>query len=202
MNNKKKNKISFIIIVILIIIIILLLLTFFGYVKNYNIGKPTGNVDVFSIDCNCIFDDNTSIPVFGENNKGILIYKSSLNIFTNPAFGMRNIIAPESTNVYDFIIFNNNPQDIEYSFDVEERNEYNVNMKYRLKLNGEYIIGNDKEWVRAGELMRDFETLVKAGSDKYSLEWKWFSASNDTSIGEIDDASYGLDISISFRYDN
>lgn len=36
-------------------------------------------------------------------------------------------------------------------------------------------------------------------NDKYSLEWKWFSADNDTAIGKIDDATYGLNISIKFK---
>ena len=114
MSNDKKdnnNKIYYIIIVILIIIIITLLFAFFGYISSFDKRKPTGNIDIFSIDCDCIFDDMDSIPSFGEDDDivsdegKVWLYKSSLNIFSNPAFEMDNIIAPESSNIYEFIVY-------------------------------------------------------------------------------------------------
>ena len=186
MEIKGKNILFTIVILILIVLNFLLL-----YLLKNDIGKieyqtPTGNIDVFHIDCDCkdtektetVFGDNSvgekleSNPIYNEDGS-ILIndengnwnYQNKLKIFENPAFEMKELIAPGSTNVYQFVIYNNADNKMEYAFKMSEINDNRINMKYRLKLNGEYIIGNDKTWVTAEKLHKEglFDPIHKKG---------------------------------------
>ena len=58
MYNKNEKKINNTIIVLFIIILILLYLLIqkFGYIQHYTPSVPTGNVDIFEIDCPCCND--------------------------------------------------------------------------------------------------------------------------------------------------
>ena len=82
-----------------------------------------------------------------------------------------------------------------------EVSEYKVNLKYRLKRNGEYVIGNESNWVSASELTTAFTKLNKGGSDNYSLDWKWFDEDNtlDTIAGENMTSEYKLNIRFYFE---
>ena len=52
--NKEKNKIVCMSLLILIIILLYLLIKRFGYIENHSPLVPTGNIDVFEIDCDCL----------------------------------------------------------------------------------------------------------------------------------------------------
>jgi hypothetical protein len=65
-------------------------------------------------------------------------------------------------------------------------------MKYKLKKNGEYIIG---EYVSYDELNLSNMVITSGVSDTYLLEWKWVSSSNDNEIGK-NGATYGLQINV------
>ena len=57
MNERKKDKLFWLIILLLLIIIVLLLFfTKFGKIENKYL-VPTGNVDIFNIDIDCICND-------------------------------------------------------------------------------------------------------------------------------------------------
>ena len=77
----KKNKVFMFVLIFSMILIILvyLLILNFGYIKNHDALTPTGNVDIFDINCDCPKcdqkdnnneKDNSSNtkPVFGEND--------------------------------------------------------------------------------------------------------------------------------------
>lgn len=131
-----------------------------------------------------IYDDTS-----GEYNN-----TSKLNIFTNPAYKFKKVIAPTSSNVYQFVVRNNNIFDITYNLKMIEYNEHSINMKYKLKKDGVYVAGSNDSWVRYDDL--HLEGLYLSAKDKhvYQLEWKWFESSNDTYIGKIRD-TYSLNIS-------
>ncbi len=183
-NNKMTYAILIGIIILLIIIIILLLRNY----RNLQISKPTGNVEYFEVDCNC---NNSGLQVSDE----LLTWRAinKLNVFKNPVYKMEEIIAPGSSNSYSFVIKNNSDCDLTYSLTFLEKNEFEINMKYRLKKNDAYII---EDWVSGDELVSDEEVLKRGKDDKYVLEWKWFDHSNDTSIGAIEDSTYSLSIEI------
>lgn len=217
MDSKKNSKAYLYIIIIMLLIIIFLLFYMREYIGRIGYLTPTGNVDVFNIniDGNCKEEDCNQCNgehVFNENNDnsdnsdkteyiikdkdGNWIYQNELNIFSNPAYEFRNIIAPESSNVYQFILYNSNNNEIQYYINMEETNPYNINMMYKLKKNGSYIAGDKSNWVDVDELNTTLSSLHSKDTDSYSLEWKWVSSSNDNDIGKSNDAQYALKIKI------
>ena len=228
MEEEKKNNTKFWIIVMLLIIIILVLLFFrrFGKIENNLI--PTGNIDVFDIDirCNCIDKDkctNTDddgneivIPVFNPNtdkkvtgkvfaddNNGNYIYQQNLRIFTNSAFEYTNKIAPGVFNTYNFVVHNSTNTKLKYYIEMYEESEYSINLKYRLRRNNSYIIGNKDTWVSADKLKTEFNKINASTSDNYSLDWQWMyndgKDNDDTVAGENMTSTYKLNIRFYFE---
>ncbi len=223
-NNKNKNKIYWFIILILVIIIILLLIHGCENHGNDNYLMPTGNVDIFDIsvqdECNnhdCSEEDKKRIkeqyPIFNEetdkkkydqvfvdDKNGDYLVQEHLNVFNNAAFEYRNKIAPGVSNTYQFVAHNSTNMRLNYYFEMFEESEFHINMKYRLKKNNKYIIGDKNNWVNADELKTDFSLIEKRSHDKYSLEWKWFDDdANDTIIGENMNSFYKLSIRFYFE---
>ena len=190
---------------------------------------PTGNVDVFNINVSCqksetcpIIDinnqgqssQNNTYPtfnektdkdiigkVFVEDDGGNYIYQQNLNIFTNAAFEYTNMIAPGVSNTYEFKTKNTSNVDIKYYIEMYEESEYKVNLKYRLKKNGSYVIGNDSKWVTADELKTEFSKLNNGSTDSYALDWKWFDDDDelDNNAGENMTSEYKLNIRFYFE---
>jgi len=153
-------------------------------IKNYN--KQT--------------DRNVLGEVFVDDANGNYLYQERLNIFTNPAYKFTNKIAPGVSNVYHFVVHNSNNIDVKYYIQMYEESEYKINMKYRLKCEDEYVIGNDNTWVDSNDLITEFKNLKMGSSDSYSLEWKWFDDDkNDTIAGKNMDSEYNLNIRFFFE---
>ena len=108
---------------------------------------------------------------------------------------MQEKIAPESTNTYRFMIKNNSGIKIKYKLSFTENNQYNINMKYRLKNKNTYVVGNDSTLVSYNELAQNNIILSANDYNTYNLEWKWVSSENDTSKSNIKNA-YSLTIAI------
>lgn len=144
-----------------------------------------------------INETSDNLTVYDKNT----VYTSStpLEIFKNKSYYVKNdLIAPGSENSYQFVIRNNNDFAIEYSLRFEQDNPYNINMKYRLKQDGKYIVGDDKNWVTASELLQKEMVLANYSYNVYTLDWKWFESDNetDTKIGSNIEANYSLNINI------
>ena len=145
-------------------------------------------------------DKNILGKVFVDDKNGNYLYQERLNIFTNAAYKFTNKIAPGSSNVYHFVVHNSNNTNVKYYIQMYEESEYKVNMKYRLKCEGGYAIGNDKTWVSAKELTTKFKNINKGSSDSYSLEWKWFDDDkSDTIAGKNMNSEYKLNIRFFFE---
>ena len=110
-----------------------------------------------------------------------------------------DIIAPESNNTYQFIVKNSTKYNLKYNIEFVESNPYNINMKYKLKKNDEYIIDH---YVSASELNVSNIHLNTNSNDTYYLEWKWVSNTNDTEIGANPSSKYGLKINVKAESDN
>ena len=147
--------------------------------------------------------DNT-IPVDGDDNSedDKLIVKDKqitwdgekkANIFNNSMYYFSDVVAPESSNTYQFVVKNGTDYTLKYNINFVEDNQYHINMKYKLKKNDTYLINN---YVSYNELNISEMTLNANSNDTYYLEWKWVSSSNDTSIGKTPDAYYGLTIKV------
>ena len=118
---------------------------------------------------------------------------TSVDIFENPLYDRGKIIAPESKNTYRFDINNKTDYKMKYQIEFIETNPYNINMKYKLKKNGTYLID---QYSSASELnLANIEIEIN-NSDTYDLEWHWISSSNDTEIGKNKNSSYSLKIDV------
>lgn len=215
--SKKKFVIVVTLLLILFFIIIFLLLKYIGKI-NDNELIPTGNIDIFDINkcptCNCKdnnCDNNNETNINTSENKehddsyGVFAYDDevifnenvNLNIFKQTSYYVKkDRIAPNSYNSYQFVIRNSTDVFITYNLDFIEDNKYNINMKYRLKRNGSYVVGNEEEYVTAKELSQYNINLDINNYDVYMLDWKWFSSPNDTEIGSNIDSHYGLSIKL------
>lgn len=220
----RTKKIIAFIAVVVVILIILSMHSCINFDRVNNL-TPLGNIDIFDItidksccdkpDCECecvtpktkvrstvneeeeyVFNEEEMEGAHIFDQKGIYDNSTKLRIFTNPTYEFKNIIAPLSTNVYQFVVRNNNDFNITYNIKMEEENPYNINMKYRLKLNYSYVKGDEETWVTYEDLeLSGLELISNGGRDVYQLEWKWFESENDTYIGTSIDADYTLKIS-------
>ena len=221
---EKRTLIEIEILLILLVILIFIVIRCLGLIEHKSL-VPTGNIDIFDIiflPTTSAEEDATSngkqdgkqdgkAPIYKEDRKedvsvfdaegvysdGVYTDIRKLNIFTQTTYYIvNNKIAPTSENAYQFVIRNNSTFAINYDLIMLEDNPYDINMKYRLKLNGKYIIGNANKYVTANELERFNLKLNRNKYDTYTLEWKWFESDNDTKIGKSIDANYQLNIKI------
>ena len=218
MTQEEKNGVKFWAIIILLIIIILLLIFFVtpGYIENTTPATtnvetkiPTGNVDVFDIELKCVCDSKEPKEncvktkdnrVYVDDADGDFAYHKNLRIFTNAAFKYTNMIAPGVGNVYHFVVHNSTKLNLKYYIETEEESEYKINLKYRLKRNNKYILGDENNWITASELKTEFMDIAKGASDSYALEWKWFDDDSvDIIAGKNMDSLYKLGASFYFE---
>ena len=165
---------------------------------NINSNKPEKKNDL------PVFDEETDKNVIGKifvNDKnGDYVYQQNLNIFNNAAFNYTNKIAPGVSNTYEFKVNNTSKVDIKYYIEMYEQTEYNINLKYRLRRNGSYVVGSEDNWVSANELKTEFKNLKASNYDSFELDWKWFDDdTNDTNIGQNMTSEYKLNIRFYFE---
>ena len=85
---------------------------------------------------------------------------------------------------------------VKYYLEMNKECNYDLVLKYRLKRNGSYVLGDDSHWVKVEDLKTEFSNLNSGDTDKYILDWKWEYEdgrdSIDTYIGENMDDAYKL----------
>lgn len=117
-----------------------------------------------------------------------------LKIFNNNYFNGQNKIAPGLSGSYNFKVKNMSSKRMKYVINFYESNDYNINLKYKLKKNGEYIVS---DYVSANNLSSSKQSLGISESDIYTIEWKWVDSDNDTEIGEnAENVKYNLAIKV------
>jgi len=188
------NKIRIILIIIFLLLIVIMLthsLFVIGRINNI----PTGNIDIFYI-LGDTTSNNTNLNFYAGDKKSVWNSENVLNIFSNPAYKMRSIIAPESANSYEFYLVNNNNFALTYDIEFGERNLNDINMKYRLRKNGTYIAGSENTWVSYNKINFSGIKIDEYSNDKFFLDWKWFESNNDTHVGTNINSNYSLFIKI------
>ena len=137
-------------------------------------------------------------PDIPEEDQGKVVVKDSaltwetnseINIFNTSL--VNNKIAPESGSTYQFTINNNTEYDVKYKIIFIEANNYNINMKYKLRKNNSYVVS---EYSSLSALNLTDQLLDANKNDAFYLEWKWVSSDNDTEIGANLDSNYSLKI--------
>lgn len=149
-----------------------------------NTGENNTNEDETVYDMLEVYDDEFDTIKWNGSTK--------LNIFEN-SIAANGKIAPESHGTYEFDVRNSTDYKLKYDLSFAETNSDNINMKYKLKKNGTYVIS---DYVSYNELALSAQMLEVNTKDVYELEWKWFSSDNDTNIG-TNGASYSLQINLS-----
>ncbi len=141
--------------------------------------------------------------VYVDDDNGWYIYQRELKIFENAAFQYTNKIAPGVSNSYDFRVHNTTLKAINYSVVFEENSEYAINLRYRLRREGNYVVGSETEWVSASELASAMKYLSSNSTDNYTLDWEWpyegGTDDADTEAGESMTSEYRLGIKITFE---
>ena len=219
---QKQNLIYLIIILLLIILLVLfIIISKLGKIEHKE-AMPTGNVDIFDIIfgnvincqhcgthdgptashsiCSSCGNELLSDGFLVFDKKGTILKETMLNIFTHPSYYIVDgYIAPGSQNSYQFVVRNNNEFGIEYDLNMIEYNELNLNMKYKLKLNGNYIAGTKNKYVSANEIKCEDLPLTPYTYDVYTLEWKWIDADNDTDVGTNIHSHYKINLKLSAK---
>jgi hypothetical protein len=141
--------------------------------------------------------------VYADDANGRFVYQKDLDIFRNAAFEYTTKIAPGVSNSYDFKVHNTMKRGVRYNIVFAEDSEYAINLKYRLKEGGSYVVGSDSEWVSASELSSALTYLAGNSTDSYTLDWEWPYEGGvdaaDTEAGEKMTSEYSLGIKINFE---
>lgn len=142
--------------------------------------------------------------VYVDDKNGWYVYQRNLRVFENAAFEYTNKVAPGVSNSYDFKVHNETNNRIRYNVQFEEESEYPINLLYRLKREGNYIVGDETNWVSASELtVAAMKLLDSDGIDTYTLDWKWPYDGGvddaDTNAGKNMASEYSLGIKINFE---
>ena len=135
-------------------------------------------------------DDSNQVKVFDSD----VVWKDTteLKIFENSMYNLEGVIAPESSNTYEFIVKNSTSYNLKYNISFVETNPYHINMKYKLKKNDTYIVDH---YVSYDELNINEQLLNAKANDTFYLEWKWVSSDHDNEAG-TNNASYNLKIDV------
>ena len=161
--------------------------------------NQTNNNGVCTMNCD-IDDDGWPEKNIDINNDG----KCEINCYNNQGVCTKNcisgddkmqIIAPRSYGEYSYSVKNTTKKVIRYNISYAEDNVYNINLLYRVKRNGLYITG----WKKASEIKFNEMNLPSGKTDNYVLEWYWKDSENDTSIGELDAATYTITINVTAK---
>lgn len=180
MNNKYARRWRILLYAIILIFIILaLIVSYILNVFNMAIYNPyeTKVIDVSSEDKNWYKNEN-------------------INLFQNLNKNGEKIIFPGESGTYNFMVSNNSSQDIYYKFSMEDKNYQNINIKYRLKMNNIYIIGNENNWVSIDNMRLNNIYGLKDSKTIYTLEWKWENSDNDTQLTKEGLATYTVYVNI------
>ena len=204
MQDEKNNNNPWRIINVIIIIIIVILLSRCNKLRS---SKEINDIFNINFDCkstdNCQFDksnldlkseNDMTGDIFVNDESGNYVYQQSLNIFNNKYFNS-NKIAPGVSSIYKFRVNNESNIDTKYYIKMTEISEYNINLKYRLKRNGLYIIGDVNNYVNAEELETTYYELNQNKFDDYELDWKWFDDDLDNLAG-----SKALEYNLNIRF--
>ena len=108
---------------------------------------------------------------------------SEANIFADPAYGGRQVIAPSSSGEYAFTVQNSARFPLRYCLNISDENEAGVPMEFRLKQGENYITGSD--WVDVSALSEICSELPYESEAIYFLQWHWAENDDeaDTKIG-------------------
>lgn len=118
-----------------------------------------------------------------------------LNIFDREHMHVvKGKIAPGVVDKYVYTVECYGDYSMLYNMQFSDENPHKINMKYKLRRNGEYVAGDENTWVTVEELSQVGMRIAPGTIDVFILDWKWEDADNDTEIGETEGAKYIINI--------
>ncbi len=131
---------------------------------------------------------------------------TELNIFKNTKYDGEEKIAPGSYGSYEYTIKNLVEADIKYDMNFVEISNFDVNMKYRIKMDNVYIRGDKDTYIDVEDLAIEDILVIKDSVTVFTIEWYWdHSDIQDTIVGESSAERiqhYVLNIGIEAEYAN
>lgn len=171
--------------------------------------------DMLVKDKDVSWETNTSVDLFRE------FYTNDDGMITVTSVDGENVIAPGTSNQYEFSIKNTGSIPLEYVLNLNSLfsiDEYDLPFEVRLRKGDNWIFGDDKSWVDKSELVtfEDSEILDVNNSVLYVFEWQWpyeanvedeiaLSDLNDTLLGNMaidQDIVFELDIRVESTIDS
>lgn len=121
----------------------------------------------------------------------------NIPVFFNKAFG-DTVIAPGHSGSYAFTFENRNANGLVFSFNFDEDNHHNIDLRYRLKRDGSYIAGGS-EALTVQQLSQFTQQMtIEANSNSmFVLEWEWLHNDETDTIAGESQATYTLHIAFS-----
>lgn len=112
-----------------------------------------------------------------------------------------HIVYPGLSGEYQFKLENVCDMALLYEAEFSEVNKYDIPMRFKLKLDGDYIAGSKDKWVTVEELNTETQKLMPERKDVYTLEWIWLETDDehDTQLGIEAIAEYEFTITINCR---
>lgn len=170
----------------------------FGVLKPQNLevnDEPLAIICIPEADGELEWSQNSTLNIFTKGTRTLADGKTE-------KFAVNNVIAPNDTGMYGFILNNENSRTIEYQISLAEQNAYGIPIKYKLKAGGEYVLGNETQWLDTNEFSAEALELTRYSSMQFELHWKWDGDNDalDTKIGSEALAHYILTITLRAGY--
>lgn len=135
-----------------------------------------------------------------EKDGPVWTQQTAINLFAD-ILGTGRKLMPGSRGSYEFQVGNYNSYDVTYTMQISApQGQLLLPLRYRLKSGGEYLCGDSKNWLDAGQLSAAAVTLPAGEEKEYLLEWQWLfeggDDSLDTAIGSGQNLEYEVIVTI------
>lgn len=149
--------------------------------------------DMLVEDKDVSWETNTSVDLFRE------FYTNDDGMITVSSEDGEKVIAPGTSNQYEFSIKNNGSIPLEYVLNLDSMfsiDEYDLPFEVRLRKGDEWLIGDDNSWADRSELERleDKDTVDVNNSVLYVFEWQWpyeAEAQDEIALRDLNDTLLG-----------
>ncbi len=161
--------------------------------KEYNDNDlPTGA----NPDLQTSWETSTSVDLFKT------YYTDAEGNVTVQSLDGRNIIAPGTSNTYEFNVKNTGNISLDYTLNLEgvfKISEHHLPFYVRLSQGERWLVGGENEWVHADMMKTLVEkaTLPVGETATYVFEWQWPYESDDESqqlINDLNDTLISADL--------
>ncbi len=139
--------------------------------SGINQGGSTSNNDD-DLEDNTEDVDNIKLVKISWNGKEVT-KNTELDIFKNEKFNGQKIIAPGSMGSANFCVENTSNSEMICNLKFTEETEYPINMKYRLKIDNEYVVGNVNGYDDLEKLNLKDILMQEKSINMYTIEWYW-----------------------------